>query len=134
MPLPSTSYSFGTFETHKEYISAAASLFSRSDVRFSDYDFVFAVAPQNAGFPLSPAFNANRGQGASSPSGEIRLAVTFGTDSYANRYINLVHEVGHLFGLPDLYPYSGIGPTKSRLLAHHVGHFSFGMLPWLAPA
>ena len=107
MPLPSTSYSFATFETHREYISAAASLFSRSDVRFSNYDFVFVVAPQNDGFPLSPAFNADRGQGASSPSGEIRLAVTFGTDSYANRYINLVHEVGHLFGLPDLYPYSG---------------------------
>ena len=65
------------------------------------------MAPQNAGFPLSPAFNADRGQGASSPSGEIRLAVTFGTDSYSNRYINLVHEVGHLFGLPDLYPDSG---------------------------
>ena len=107
MPLSSTSYSFGTFEAHKEYISAAASLFSLSDVRFSDYDFVLVVAPQNAGFPLSPAFNAERGQGAFSPSGEIRLAVTFGTDSYANRYINLVHEVGHLFGLPDLYPYSG---------------------------
>ena len=106
MALPSTSYSFDTFDTHKTYISAAASLFSPSDVRFSDYDFVFVVAPQNAGFPLSPAFNADRGQGASSPSGEIRLAVTFGTDSYSNRYINLVHEVGHLFGLPDLYPYS----------------------------
>ena len=106
MPLPSTSYSFSTFDTHKTYISAAASLFSPSDVRFSDYDFVFVVAPQNAGFPLSPAFNAYRGQGASSPSGEIRLAVTFGTDSYSNRYTNLVHEVGHLFGLPDLYPYS----------------------------
>jgi M6 family metalloprotease-like protein len=113
MPLPSTSYSFGTFETHREYIGAAASLFSLSDVRFSDYDFVLVVAPQNAGFPLSPAFNADRGQGASSPSGEIRLAVTFGTDSYSNRYINLVHEVGHLFGLPDLYPYSG-DPAKPK--------------------
>ena len=107
MTLPSTSYSFSTFDTHKTYISAAASHFSPSDVSFSDYDFVFLVAPQNAGFPLSPAFNAYRGQGASSPSGEIRLAVTFGTDSYSNRYTNLVHEVGHLFGLPDLYPYSG---------------------------
>ena len=107
MPLPSTSYSFTTFDTHKTYLSAAASLFSPSDMKFSDYDFVFVVAPQAAGFPLSPAFNAYRGQGASSPSGEIRLAVTFGTDSYSNRYINLVHEVGHLFGLPDLYPYSG---------------------------
>ena len=47
------------------------------------------------------------GRAPRAPSGEIRLAVTFGTDSYSNRYINLVHEEGHLFGLPDLYPYSG---------------------------
>ena len=33
--------------------------------------------------------------------------MTLGTDSYTNRFINLVHEVGHLFGLPDLYPYGG---------------------------
>ena len=58
------------------------------------------------GFSAFAAFNAYRGQGASSRSGEIRLAVTLGTDSYSNRYTNLVHEVGHLFGLPDLYPYS----------------------------
>ncbi|MGA7392378.1 MAG: hypothetical protein WBV90_00125 [Terrimicrobiaceae bacterium] len=50
MPLPSTSYSFSTFDTHKTYISAAASLFSPSDVRFSDYDFLFVVAPQNGVF------------------------------------------------------------------------------------
>jgi hypothetical protein len=43
------------------------------------------------------------GDEASSPSGKIRLAVTLGHDSYSNRYINLVHEIGHLFGLPDLY-------------------------------
>jgi M6 family metalloprotease-like protein len=106
MAKPSTEYSLSDFAEHKKYISDAASLFSPPDVRFADYDFVFVVAPQNAGFPLSPAFNADRGEGASSPSGEIRLAVTFGTDSYSNRYINLVHEVGHLFGLPDLYPSS----------------------------
>jgi hypothetical protein len=38
--------------------------------------------------------------------------VTFGTDSYTNRYINLVHEVGHLFGLPDLYPDGGGADTS----------------------
>ena len=113
MPHPSTQYNFQTFDSHKAYITDAAALFSPSEVRFSDYTFVLIVAPQNAGFPLSPAFNATKGNGASSPSGEIRLGVTFGTDSYTNRYINLVHEVGHLFGLPDLYPYGG-GANNSK--------------------
>ena len=58
MALPSTSSSFSTFDTHKTYIGDASSLFSPSEVRFSDLDFVFVVAPRNAGFPLSPAFNA----------------------------------------------------------------------------
>jgi M6 family metalloprotease-like protein len=107
MPGPSTNYSFQTFASHKAYITDAATLFSPAEVRFSEYTFVFLVAPQNAGFPLSPAFNAPPGSGAPSPSGEIRLGVTLGTDSYTNRFINLVHEVGHLFGLPDLYPYGG---------------------------
>jgi M6 family metalloprotease-like protein len=119
MPQPSTKYNFlpsdsHASESHKTYISHAAALFSPSEVRFSDYTFVFLVAPQNAGFPLSPAFNDHRGRGASSLSGEIRLAVTFGTDSYTNSYINLVHEVGHLFGLPDLYPYDGDGVNNSK--------------------
>ena len=64
---------------------------------------MFIVAPKAARFRYSPAFNQWPGDGATSPSAEIRLSVTFGADSYDNRYINLVHEVGHLFGLPDLY-------------------------------
>src|SRR6266481_4608212 len=79
MPGPSTNYNFQTFASHKAYITDAAALFSPSEVRFSDYTFVFLVAPQNAGFRLSPAFNAPPGSGAPSPSGEIRLGVTFGT-------------------------------------------------------
>jgi len=112
MPMPSTQYSFQTFDRHRAYFTDAAALFASSEVNFSDYRFVFLVAPPNAGFPLSPAFNASPGSGAPSPSGEIRLGVTFGTDSYANRYINLVHEVGHLFGLPDLYPDGGGADTS----------------------
>jgi M6 family metalloprotease-like protein len=102
-------YDFHMFDSQKAYISDAAALFSPSEVRFSDYTFVFVVAPPNAGFPDSPAFIGPPGNRASSPSGEIRLGVTFGTDSYTNRFINLVHEVSHGFGLPDLYPYDPSG-------------------------
>src|SRR6185295_15241833 len=93
-----------SFDEHKAYLAAAAALFPA--VRFSDYRIVLVVASPTPKIELSPAFNAAPGNGVRTPTGEVRLAVTFGNDSYANRYINLVHEVGHLFGLPDLYPYS----------------------------
>ena len=92
---------------HRAYIEAAAKLF-KDDVRFDDFDFVYVVAPQAAALPLSPAFTVFRSQGAQLGGGrEITLAVTFGRDSYDNTFINLVHETGHLFGLPDLYPGGG---------------------------
>jgi M6 family metalloprotease-like protein len=114
VPKPSTSYHLSQFESHRSYITDAAALFQPTEIAFSDYQLVFVVAPRAASFPLSPAFNARPGQGAGSPSGEIRLAVTLGSDSYTNRYINLVHEVGHLFGLPDLYSYTGSGAADSK--------------------
>ena len=99
----STSYDFLDFKSQQSYISAAAGLFQPAEIKFSDYQMVFVVAADTPNLPLSPAFTPLVGDEASSPSGKIRLAVTLGHDSYSNRYINLVHEIGHLFGLPDLY-------------------------------
>jgi M6 family metalloprotease-like protein len=95
------------FESQKSYISDAAALFHPAEIRFPDYQIVFVVAPETASFRASPAFTPGVNDGAPCPGGTIRHAVTFGTDSYTNRFINLVHEVGHLFGLPDLYPGGG---------------------------
>ncbi len=92
------------FDEHKKYITAATTLFPK--VKFSDYQIVLVVATPTPKIVVSPAFNARPGNGVQTAAGEVRLAVTFGNDSYTNRYINLVHEVGHLFGLPDLYPFS----------------------------
>ncbi|MCS6320192.1 MAG: hypothetical protein H8K05_20970 [Nitrospira sp.] len=104
IPNASLTYDCHDFNSHRQYVADASQLFSR-EIDFSEYDFVFIVAPYGASFLDSPAFNAPKGQGALSPSGEIRLAVTFGKVSYRNNYVNLVHEVSHLIGLPDLYPY-----------------------------
>ncbi|HKP74985.1 MAG TPA: hypothetical protein VJT67_05545 [Longimicrobiaceae bacterium] len=111
MPKDSEAFDFWTptmeVDGHRRYIEAAAGLF-KNDVNFRDFDFVYVVAPEEAALPLSPAFTVFPTQGAKLGGGrEITLAVTFGRDSYANTFINLIHETGHLFGLPDLYPGGG---------------------------
>ena len=105
LPKPSTSYDLTDFDSQQSYISAAAALFHPAEIKFSEYQMVFVVAADtpSSGFQVSPGFTPLVGSEATSPSGKIRLAVTLGHDSYSNRYINLVHEIGHLFGLPDLY-------------------------------
>jgi M6 family metalloprotease-like protein len=112
LPTPATGYDCHDFYSHRQYVTDAANLFAR-DIAFSDYDFALIVAPETAPFPDSPAFNAAPGQGAQTASGEVRLAVTFGRDSYRNSYVNLVHEVSHLIGLPDLYEW-GAGADTSK--------------------
>ncbi len=59
------------------------------------------VHPQYPGINLSPVntFNENLAL-----TGRIHRAVTFGNDSYSNCFMNAIHEMGHLMGLPDLYP------------------------------
>jgi M6 family metalloprotease-like protein len=102
----SGAYDCHEFASHRRYLADAAARFA-GEVAFPDYRFVLIVASPSALFPDSPAFNARPGEGAVVDNHEIRLAVTFGRDSYRNSYINLVHEVSHLMGLPDLYPYGG---------------------------
>ncbi|HSU17466.1 hypothetical protein [Longimicrobium sp.] len=102
---------FVSFDLHREYISDAAALFAKSEVKFSEFQVVMIVSPREAKFSVSPAFIADKGHAAQTPSGTIRHAVTFGRDSYKNRFINLVHEVGHLFGLPDQYPFGAAAPA-----------------------
>jgi len=63
----------------------AANLFSPRDVHFGDYKFVYIVPPKTAAIPISPGFAPRPGNGVSTVTGEIRLAVTLGHDIYTNR-------------------------------------------------
>jgi M6 family metalloprotease-like protein len=102
--LTSGTVTFDTSEQHRRYIADAVGAFTPSEVNFADFAMVFVVAPKEAAFRNSPAFPVNKGHGVKVGKTEIRHAVTLGRDSYKNSFVNLVHEVGHLFGLPDLYP------------------------------
>jgi hypothetical protein len=70
-------------------------------INFTDYDMTFIVLPKEAatlnpdswGFPISPSYTGEK-------------VIVFGADCYKTFYRHLVHEVGHQFGLPDLYPYN----------------------------
>ncbi|MFL5381419.1 MAG: hypothetical protein ACJ8GN_02715 [Longimicrobiaceae bacterium] len=103
---------FDTSAQHQRYIAEAVAAFTPAEVRLADFDMVFVVAPEEAAFRNSPAFPVTKGNGVKVGNKEIRAAVTLGRDSYKNSFINLVHEVGHLFGLPDLYP-GGLGAEES---------------------
>jgi M6 family metalloprotease-like protein len=110
VPHASTCYVLTDFFKQRTFIQDSAALFRPNEVRFSDYRVVLVVAARSAqgdGFAKSPAFTPLAGDEANSPSGGIRSAVTFGRDSYANSYINLVHELGHVIALPDEYPEGG---------------------------
>jgi M6 family metalloprotease-like protein len=114
MSKPSVEYGFTskvppmTDEQHKAYITEAMRL-AESDVDFRRYQLVTVVAALGSQIPPSPTFQAPVGKGILIQGTEIHEAITFGAD--IRRVIPnfgakvFVHEMGHVFGLPDLYDY-----------------------------
>jgi M6 family metalloprotease-like protein len=108
-----------TFEEHRDYIADAIAA-ADADVDFSRYRIVYVVAARGAALERSAAFHAMPGIGISVDGVEVRHSATFGEDVrelFPARYGSnlLVHETGHLLGLPDLYDETGTaGPGVFR--------------------
>jgi M6 family metalloprotease-like protein len=154
MSKPSVEYGFTakvppmTFEQHRAYVAEAVHL-AEGDVDFKQFQFVSIVAAVGSQIPPSPTFQAKSGEGIVTQGIEIHEAITFGADIrrivpyFASKVF--VHEIGHVFGLPDLYDYVAPRPQQwhwaggwSDMSANITGghYFAYDKLKlgWLDPS
>lgn len=115
MPKDSAEYHWNrlTRSGLRTYIQDAA---QGTALSFGKYDLVYIVASRNSAIHNSPVMVASRGTGVSVDDSELRHVVVLGEDI---RYgfpgfgaHTLLHAMGNLFGLPDLFEYGSTFPAR----------------------
>ena len=119
LPHPYESYVFGPASQYfdvRRWMEDIVAVFD-ADVDFSTYDFVYVVPS----FSWTGPFIATPGTGIKADGIEIRFAVPYGylPNSLETARGVLVHEMSHLFGLPDL---TQLGPTSIALTQYQDGY------------
>jgi M6 family metalloprotease-like protein len=96
-----------SFNAHKAYISEAVNLAANS-VDFSTSEIIVVITnPSATSIAYGPAFCPNSGYGINVKGKIFENAVSSGRDLQYWKSFWLNHEMGHTFGLPDLYAFSG---------------------------
>jgi M6 family metalloprotease-like protein len=121
MDQPSTRYDCTKWETHVVYVAEVVRKAAKK-VNFSSDKLIYIVGSKNPGTPKSPTWRAWPGDGIRVGAAEVRHAVTFGNDCRLTNHgwKTLVHETGHVFGLPDLYSFNP-GSNLHKDIYQHAG-------------
>jgi M6 family metalloprotease-like protein len=115
---------------HHDYMADAIRA-ADAAVDFSSYQVVYVVAARGTSVERSPAFQAYPGSGIQADGTELRYGATFFEDTRSDARYGanvLIHETGHILGLPDLYDIPN--PTFWSLFRYAGG---WDMMSWNDP-